>query len=144
MEHAPELRDLYLRLIDAYNRGDSSLVGQLLSQQAGMSVIGTDPDEWWSDYRAFTDAVRSHVPAQRAGMVQALPGEPEVYREGTVGWIVARPIYRVAGRGDVPARMTVIVHQEDGRWKVVQQHISIGISNAEVMQRAGRTAPDSV
>jgi hypothetical protein len=139
MEPAPELCELYLRLMEAYNTGDSATVQQVLSQQAGMSVIGTAPDEWWSDHLAFASAVGGHVQEQRAGIVQALPGEPEAYREGTVGWIVARPIYRVAERGDVPARVTMVAHLEAGSWKIVQQHISIGIPNDEVMQRAGRT-----
>jgi hypothetical protein len=134
MEHAPELQDLYLRLVDAYNAGDHDFLAQGISRQEGVVVIGTDPDEWWSAYSSFIGSMSGDAEARRGGVVM-VPGEVQGYREGTVGWIVARPSYRIAG-DEVPARMTAVAHLENGRWKLVQQHLSFGVPNDAVVRYA--------
>lgn len=35
----------------------------------------------------------------------------------------------------VPVRMTAVLHQEDGEWKAVQTHASIGVPNDRMLER---------
>jgi len=41
----------------------------------------------------------------------------------------------------VPVRLTAVLHQEDGDWKAVQSHASIGVPNEQMLdpmfQRTG-------
>jgi hypothetical protein len=52
----------------------------------------------------------------------------DAFREGGVGWAAGRGWFDVEGRR-VPVRMTAVLHQEDGDWKIVQTHASIGVPN---------------
>jgi len=129
MQQAPELRDVLVRLYEAFSRGDADLIAQLTSRQEGLVFIGTDPDEWFED----VGNVRRLVQAQAGAGVTVIPGEVRAYREGPVGWIADRGSFRLPDGSDVPFRLTAVFRQEDGAWKMVQEHASIGVSNEEVI-----------
>ena len=57
----------------------------------------------------------------------------EAYRESSVGWIVDRPTFRFDDGSEVQARLTAIVHDEGGHWKLVHLHLSLGVSNEEAL-----------
>jgi hypothetical protein len=35
----------------------------------------------------------------------------------------------------MPSRLTLVCQQEDGAWKVVQWHVSVGVANEELLGR---------
>jgi SnoaL-like domain len=49
----------------------------------------------------------------------------KAFREGSVGWAAGQGYFEMEGRR-VPVRLTAVLHQEDGEWKAVQSHASIG------------------
>ncbi len=129
MEPAPELTAITHQIYDALSHGDTTLVDQLTSQQPGLVIIGTDPDEWWEERTALRDAVA----AQAGAGITVVPGELRAYREGSVGWVADRGAFRLPDGTEVPVRLTAVFHQEDGQWRVVQAHASIGMSNQEAI-----------
>ena len=50
MEHAPDLEALMHRWYAAIATGDAAYVERVLSRQAGLLVVDTDPREWWTGY----------------------------------------------------------------------------------------------
>ena len=51
------------------------------------------------------------------------------YAEGSVGWIADQAEMVTPDGQTVPFRFTAVCHQEGGAWKIVQAHLSIGVSN---------------
>jgi ketosteroid isomerase-like protein len=49
-----------------------------------------------------------------------------------VAWAEGRGRFTSAGGGERPVRMTAVFAREDGQWKVVQSHASIGVPNADI------------
>src|SRR5207253_1737654 len=89
MERSAELLDLTLRLYRAMAAGDLAFFERLVSRQEGLVAIGTDPREWWAGYDSLLAALRAQV-AEVGGGFPVTPGDPQAWREGTVGWVADR------------------------------------------------------
>jgi hypothetical protein len=45
------------------------------------------------------------------------------------GWGMARATVSIAGEKQVPIRSSAVFHREEGGWKLVQFHASVGVPN---------------
>ncbi len=129
MQQAPELTDAVRRLYEAFSRGDADLLEQLTSRQEGLVFIGTDPNEWFEDITS----IRQLLQAQAGAGITVVPGELRAYREGTVGWVADQGTFKLPDGSEVPFRLTAVFHQENGDWKLIQEHASLGVSNEEAL-----------
>jgi hypothetical protein len=131
MEHPEELRDLTLRLYEAEATGDISFVERHYSRQDGAVYIGSDPNEWWEGLESFLEAMRAQSEAM--GGMQIVSGQLQAYREGSVGWSIDRDAsFRLPDGTEIPFRNTCVFHQENGEWKFIHGHTSIGVRNEEL------------
>jgi hypothetical protein len=135
MQPSPELRDLTSRIAQAVGDGDMAFLERHISRQADVAFLGTDPDEWWTDLAGLSRALA----AQREAGVTVIPGDPLAYEEGNVGWAVDRTVRFRIGDQEAPFRFSVVYRREDGTWKMVHFHSSVGVSNEEAL---GVTLPD--
>jgi len=126
MEASPELRALMLGFYEALANGDTSFFDRHFSAGDAARGVGTDPEEWWQGSRVAA-AWREQLKAM-GGSMPLVAGEPEAYAEGTVGWVADRPTLELQG-GAVRVRLTAVFHQEEGEWKLVQVHGSLGVPN---------------
>jgi hypothetical protein len=108
---------------------DAAATDRFISRQRGMVGIGTDPAEWVTDAGTLGRLLSAQAEAM-PGMV-LVPSDLHVFTEGSVGWAADQPIARMPDGSEVPLRMTAVLHREDGSWKVVQTHWSIGLRNEE-------------
>lgn len=131
MRESKELRDLYLRLCEAQASGDIAFVERLFSRQTGVLAIGTDPSEWWAGSDRWLQALKAQAEALGGG-IPLVAGDPLAYEEGTVGWVADQPRFRLP-EGDVPFRLTCVFHREEGEWRLVQTHASVGVANEAVV-----------
>jgi adenylate cyclase len=132
MEQSDELRDLMLRFYEAVNAGDLSFVERHVSRQEGAVFVGTDPNEWWEGYEAFVEAMRVQEEAIEGDGPQIVPDQIQAYREGSVGWVIDHDSFQLPDGTEVPFRNTTLFLQEDGEWKLVHAHASIGVRNEEM------------
>ncbi len=58
---------------------------------------------------------------------------PQAYSEGTVGWVADYPKLRLPDGTEIPFRITTVYPKENGAWKMVQWHGSIGVPNEEMV-----------
>ena len=133
MVQSDELRDHTLRFYEAISTGDLSFLERHVSLQEGAMFIGTDPNEWWEGFKAFVDAIR--VQAEEMGGVglQIVPGQLRAYRQGSVGWTIdSNASFRLPDGTEVPFRNSAVYLQEDGEWKLIHAHTSIGVRNEEM------------
>jgi hypothetical protein len=134
MERSPELRDLTLGVYAALASGDAGFFERLVSRQRGTLGIGTDPGEWWPDREHLVGAFRAQM-REMGGGFPVRPGDPQAYREGSVGWVADQAAFALPDLAPLPFRLTMVLHQEGGDWKVVQWHISLGVANEEAVGR---------
>jgi hypothetical protein len=132
MQRNAELAEYLTRLYALFATGDVSLADELLSSEADILGVGTDPREWWLG-DAFRDAARTQPAEMHAAGLRFEPGEVLACSEGSIGWFADQPTLKLPDGGDVPMRLTGICRQEDGAWKMVQLHLSIGIMNEEAL-----------
>ncbi|MDQ2852159.1 MAG: nuclear transport factor 2 family protein, partial [Actinomycetota bacterium] len=102
---------------------------ELLSSDMTVA-IGTDEEEWDTDHAGAVAGFFSQ--SQEAGFVTVQAGSPRGYSDGGFGWFQDRALVTLADGESVPVRVTGVVRFEDGRWRLVQVHVSIGLPNAEL------------
>ena len=133
MEETDELRELTRRFFESATTGNLSFVDRHVSRQEEAVFIGTDPGEWWEGVDELREVLRTQ--AEVMGGLHMLPGTSRAYREGTVGWVIDRDAsFRLSDGTEVPFRNTCIFHREDGEWKLVHAHASIGVWNDEALR----------
>jgi ketosteroid isomerase-like protein len=132
MEHSDELRDLTLRFYEATATGDLSFFNRHVSRQEGAEFIGTDSNEWWKGIEALRKAARTQSETMEGGGLQIVAGPLQAYREGNVGWSIDRDaLFRLPDGTEIPFRNSCVFNQEDGEWKLIHGHTSIGVRNEE-------------
>jgi ketosteroid isomerase-like protein len=129
VERSDELRDLFLRFYDALAKGDAGFFDHHFSRDADVRGIGTDPHEWWPGPRV-AEVFKEQIEAIGGGMALKA-GDPEAYAEGSVGWVADRATFTLPDGGELQLRFTGVLHREDGDWKFVQSHGSLGVANEE-------------
>ncbi len=130
-ERSPEIEKLLLKMVEAFNRRDVGFVERTTSREVGTLDIATDPDEWAEGYEAVIQLERDMM-REGPQQVDVRLEEVTAFREGSVGWGAGRGYLEIQGKR-VPLRMTAVVHQEDGEWKAIQSHASIGVPNTEML-----------
>ena len=117
-------------VLAAFTRGDASFVEAHLSAEPGILGVGTDPEEWYEGAevrRIFTEQLTA------MGGVSITPGDVRAYQEGPVGWIADRPTFTFTDGATFSVRFTAVARREDGGWKLVQAHTSVGVPNEQVV-----------
>lgn len=128
MKQSAEVKEALTRYISALGKGDVATIDKMLSNDAGLRVIGTDPREWWSGHEEVVRLFKTQL--SELGDFAVKLGDPDAYEEGSVGWAAMRFTVTLGGN-DIPARVSTVFHKEDGEWKIVQSHASIGAANEE-------------
>jgi adenylate cyclase len=128
MERSPDLEKLVADWFNAASRGDPSLIDRHVSLDPGALLVGTDPDEWFPG-KAAADYLRSQIPGS-GGLKRTLEGL-RAFSEGSMGWAVTRFSLTFPDGRSISPRWSAVFHQEDGDWKIVHLHASLGISNDE-------------
>jgi ketosteroid isomerase-like protein len=129
MQRSPELEDVVRAWFEAATRGDASRVDTLVSSGEGTRLIGGDPGERFSGGTAVAEFLRGEVQGA-GGQAEFAPTETEAFSEGTVGW--ATTSLTMPDGKHVSPRWSAVFHQENGDWRFVQTHASIGIPNEAV------------
>jgi hypothetical protein len=128
MEPSEELREFTLRLYQAMSSDATEFVRHI-SQQPGVVVIGTAPNEWWNDYAAISRIFK--IQFEELGGLSIADANPQAYRAGSVGWVADQPTLHLANGMAVPFRLTVVFVKEPDGWKIVQWHASIAVGSEE-------------
>jgi hypothetical protein len=133
LKRSAELRELCMALSEAHSRADAPFIERHVSRQEGVLSIGSDPKEWIEGEQvleAFKEALQDEE-------VRSSPSEDDFVRElnafveGTVGWASSRFSWTRKDGREILMRWSAVFHQEDGEWKLVQAHASVGVPNEE-------------
>ena len=132
MRRSPEVRDTLLRFYEVFSTQDLQSGAQMIAQQAeGVLAIGT-AGEWLEgreQWIAATEALMHEI----EGFRMEASEEPHCYEEGSMGWVADRP-RAVLPDGTISTRLTGVVRQEEGEWRFVHLHLSVGVPDEEVVE----------
>ena len=66
------------------------------------------------------------------GLKMVSTGGPiQVDSAGSVAWVADMAEFQFAG-SSTPFRLTAVMHREQGKWKIIQLHFSVGVPNSEL------------
>ena len=123
-----EVRKVLDEMIEAQNAGDAGRLRSMLWERPDAVHIGTDAEEWWTSGQVV-DAVAA---ASGGDDIRAVADDIDVHIHGDIAWAGGRGRFTRADGAERPVRMTGVLVREDGQWKVVQSHASIGVPNADI------------
>lgn len=133
MEPSGDVRDAMLRFYERLSSSDVASFDRLVSGDPTTLVIGTSPSEWVTE----RDRLRYGFESEGLGVV---PGpRPAGFERGDVGWFVDEPTYVFPdGSGRMTTRLTAILQREEGDWRIVHMHVSVGVPDEEVLELQAR------
>ena len=131
MQTSAAIRELEMQIFQLIVAKDVAGVMALESQQPGNMLIGTDPSEWLTNYAAIEQVVTAALQTGSGRMPDSL--EILAFEEGTVGWANVRYTTKLPNGGSFMIRWSHVFHQEDGAWKLVNDHTSIGVPDDKLM-----------
>ena len=106
--------------------GDAAAVEAFYSLHRLGVFIGTDAAEFWTDSGQHNADVRRYFDGS-GGVNRWTPGDVIARMEGSVGWTIDRPTVELAdGTRYEGLRVTLVWHLEDGDWRIVHSHASVG------------------
>ena len=132
MKRSREIEDVVRGVIDAFDRGDTAYIERTTSRDPGVVVIGTDPGEYATGYERVMGMLREGTPG---------PGQPihvrvtelRGYEDGDVALADGTGVFERDGES-VDIRFTAVLVREQGDWRVVQNHASIGVPNDKMFE----------
>jgi len=124
-----------LRFYDRLSAGDASAFDEVVSGDPAVLVVGTAPGEW-------KDRERLRLRFSGGGP-RLEAGAPAAYEEESLAWAVDEPTFRFADGSVVRTRLTAVLHEEGGDWKLVHMHVSVGVPDAELPQFQERWLKES-
>lgn len=130
-ERSSEIEQVLRDTMDAMVRSDIEEIGRLTSHDACVLSIGSDAKEWAEGHDEIMRLFGESSPDGALGVTVGLD-DVKAFREGSVGWAAGHGYFEIDGRR-VPVRLTAVVHQEDGEWKAVQNHASLGVPNEQML-----------
>jgi hypothetical protein len=128
VEISNDVRDAMLRFMDRLSAGDVASFDSIVSADPATLVIGTAPGEWVTE----RDRLRFGFEAEGVGMA---PGpNPTGYANGDSGFYVDEPTMSLPDGSQIRTRLTSVLQREDGAWKLVHMHVSVGVPDEEVVE----------
>jgi hypothetical protein len=132
MQNSPAVQDALSTFYQRFSAHDPDGFAAIIASGPGVSVIGSGPGEghqgrepWISTYAEFIT---------KAGLRLAGGKDPHGWAEGTVGFAVDEPRFVTPDGSFLPTRLTGVLHEEDGEWKVVHLHFSVGVPDEDALQ----------
>jgi hypothetical protein len=126
MEESPEIAATLRRFYDRLTAGDLSAFDHLVSASPRTSIMGTAPGEWVTE----RDRLRFGFETEGVGLTAG--PNPKAYGEGTLGYAIDEPLFSFPDGSAIRIRLTTIWRREDGTWKLVHGHFSVGVPDEEV------------
>jgi ketosteroid isomerase-like protein len=125
MKSSAEVTRAFGDYLDAIANGDVKSIDALLADD--VILIGTDPAEWWTGHDTVVKAFATQM-EEMGGGFPIRTANPQGFADGNVGWACDQPVLTMPD-GAIPLRISAVFAKENGRWRVVHTHVSMGVKN---------------
>ena len=130
MDRSPEVEQLAVAWLAGMKAGDALAVASLFAENEATTVIGNGADQWFTG-DAYTRKRLDNTLSAHGG-IPFEPGSPTGWVTGDTGWF-ADQVTLVFPAKTIPLRMTGVALQQDGRWRLVQLHVSAAVSDEDLL-----------
>jgi ketosteroid isomerase-like protein len=126
-----QVRETMLGVYRAFEKLDADGLDENFSHTTDLLAFGTDWDEKFSGWKSYKDVNKVQFAALTS--FQFKSRELEVHVNGDTAWAADRPLWKVETRRgekvESEVRVTAVLRRDskDGRWRVVQWHVSSGL-----------------
>ncbi len=138
MQESAQVRDALLKFYKAFSAGDAAGFERTVSRAPDGMVIGTGPTEWLEGRDVWLAGYQEQIAAVPDIRLEA--GEARAWEEGSIGWAADQPRFVFPDGTALPTRLTVVLRREDGEWRLVQAHFSVGVPDDVAVDLATRGA----
>src|SRR4051794_31772605 len=121
-----EVKDTVLRFYERMRASDMAGFDEFISTDPSLTVIGS-ANEWIAERERLRGVFR----LKNAGLAKG--ANPVAYENGSMGWFLDRPDWVFPDGSRIHTRFTAILHREQGAWKFVNWHLSVGVPDDEVV-----------
>jgi hypothetical protein len=133
MDESTDVREGMLRFYRGVSDSDIESFEDIVSKEAVL-VIGTAPGEW------VTERERMRFGFEAEGL-RIEPGPAPIgYAEGSLGWLADEPTFVFPDGSPMKTRLTSVLRHEEGKWRLVHVHVSVGVPDDEVVELQRRWA----
>lgn len=124
------LRRVIENWFSAVASGDQTWLDKHMSDDPDMRLVGTDPKEKLKG-RAAHEFMKREAGALK-DQIKIKVRDCEAYSDGDFGWGMATPeIELLPEHRKVTPRWSGVFHRENGDWRLVQVHSSMGVENTD-------------
>jgi hypothetical protein len=123
---SPEVKDTVLRFYQKMRAADMSGFDEFISIDPSLTVVGS-AGEWFTQRERLRGVFR----LKNAGLEKGT--NPVAYENGGIGWFVDQPDWVFPDGSRIHTRFTAILRREQGAWKFVHWHLSVGVPDDEVV-----------
>ncbi len=126
MKESAAVVDAWRRFCDGVSNKRVDQFDDIVSKEA-MLIIGTAPGENVTDRDAMkfgfeTEGITLQIRTARG------------FEEGPLGWVVDEPRFGFPDGSGMDCRVTAIMRNEGGTWRLVHAHFSVGVPDDEVVE----------
>lgn len=125
MDESSAVRDAWFGFCDGVTSGAVDRFDDLVSSDA-KSIVGTAPGELVTDRAGMRFGFETEGVTLESRSARG-------YEEGTLGWVVDEPRFGFPDGSGMDCRVTAILRNEDGAWRLVHAHFSVGVPDEEVV-----------
>ncbi len=130
MNRSVEVEALAVQWMALLKAGDAAAAISLISPDEATLLVGNGPADWYPGGRATIEHVREAITAY--GGLPFEPGAPAGWADGDVGWF-ADQVTLVFPQKAIPLRMTGVAVRQEGRWRLVQVHLSAAVTDEALL-----------
>jgi hypothetical protein len=135
VEESAAVPEGMLRFYERFSSGDPEAFAAGLADVPGVSVIGSAPDEGHTERGDWISTYAAMMAGEMRGT--RLDGDdPRGWAEGSLGFGVDKPAFVLPDGNRLPTRLTGVLRQDEGEWKVVHLHFSVGVPDEEAIEPA--------
>jgi adenylate cyclase len=132
MQDSSAVREAVDHFWSLIGEADVEGLGDALTAGPIAQVIGSAPGEGHDDRDTWIAGFRSVIEAMPG--VRVDPGGTRGYANGDVGYAIGEPTWHLPGDMTLQMRSTFVLQREDGAWKIVHLHASVGIPDEKAVQ----------
>ena len=130
MEESEEIKSLIHKAGEANKQGNIEFWEKRISKNKDVMIYGTAPGEGIKGYDTIIQGLKAELSVMKPASftIDTL----HAFSEGSVGWYLVRATTQYPNGTELPARISGVMHKEDGIWKIVMQNASLEVPDEKI------------
>lgn len=124
-----EIEKVVKSLYAAFEALDADKLDENFARTESLTAFGTDDDEFFYGWEKYKSVHEVQFKAVKG--FQFTSTDLRAYERNDVAWFSDRPRWKIETKAgekvDATVRITGVLLKDQGRWKVVQWHVSSGL-----------------